>query len=567
MTTDETSDRGGDGPAAASAKAILRAPPFPGARPRGWPRSRLADGAGSVGDRETMPVSLLAEAMARTRTGGSFWMDQPRDRPFATLIHARSAREARSLTDRWRTVDGGMAVSVPRARWSTALRKTAGHGFQVIPDDSDLWPWIGRARLIVASARSELALLAAAAGKTITDPVTARPIPHTGLLDALGDRIGAFDYFDPFDGTPIDAGRWIEILGEWRRMIDANRQIGAAYGISLWKRPAIARFLWSGAARGIGQRAPAKAIAIWPSRTPADVTARAESADVPVIRIEDGFIRSAGLGTLLHPPQSIVVDRLGIYYDPHRASDLEVLLAEIDLDDRLRARAAKLIRALTDHGITKYGTGGSARETLPRARRHILVTGQVEDDQSVLLGGGDVGGNLDLLHRARAEEPDACIIYKPHPDVVAGLRKGHVDRSEALRHADLVLTDGAMTALFGQVDAVHVLTSLAGFEALLRGKEVVTHGQPFYAGWGLTRDLAAPIARRQRRLSLEELVAGALILYPRYLDPETRLPCPPEILVRRMAGRQRPRAGILQALRTLQGRLAIARRTLAGAAS
>jgi hypothetical protein len=64
---------------------------------------------------------------------------------------------------------------------------------------------------------------------------------------------------------------------------------------------------------------------------------------------------------------------------------------------------------------------------------------------------------------------------------------------------------------------------------------VVCHGTPFYAGWGLTRDLAPVPDRRGRALSLDALVAGVLILYPRYLDPVTGLPCPPEVLVDRMA--------------------------------
>jgi capsular polysaccharide export protein len=67
------------------------------------------------------------------------------------------------------------------------------------------------------------------------------------------------------------------------------------------------------------------------------------------------------------------------------------------------------------------------------------------------------------------------------------------------------------------VDEVHTLTSLSGLEALLRQKKVSCYGQPFYAGWGLTMD-HAPIARRNRKLQLDELVAGALILYPTYVS-------------------------------------------------
>jgi capsular polysaccharide export protein len=163
--------------------------------------------------------------------------------------------------------------------------------------------------------------------------------------------------------------------------------------------------------------------------------------------------------------------------------------------------------------------------------------------------------NLELLRRARAHEPDAHIIYKPHPDVVAGHRKGHVETADALRFADEIQHDTAITSLINAVDGVHVITSLAGFEALLRGKAVTTHGVPFYAGWGLTKDLGDIPARRTRRLSLNELVAGTLLLYPRYTDPVTRLPCPAELLVERMAHGRASISTPLITLRQWQGRL------------
>jgi len=53
------------------------------------------------------------------------------------------------------------------------------------------------------------------------------------------------------------------------------------------------------------------------------------------------------------------------------------------------------------------------------------------------------------------------------------------------------------------------MTSLSGFEALLRDKKVVTYGSPFYAGWGLTEDHAVT-ERRCRRRTLEELIYLAL---------------------------------------------------------
>ena len=147
------------------------------------------------------------------------------------------------------------------------------------------------------------------------------------------------------------------------------------------------------------------------------------------------------------------------------------------------------------------------------------------------------------------------MIYKPHPDVEAGHRIGAIPDAVALTHADRIERATPVTTLLGEVDAVHVISSLAGFEALLRGVDVVTHGVPFYAGWGLTRDLAVVPDRRGRRRGLDELVAAVLVLYPRYLDPVTRLPCGPEVLVERMAAGQAGMDGPLVRLRMAQGRV------------
>jgi capsular polysaccharide export protein len=154
----------------------------------------------------------------------------------------------------------------------------------------------------------------------------------------------------------------------------------------------------------------------------------------------------------------------------------------------------------------------------------------------------------------RAVRPEAFVAYKPHPDIEAGYRKGVVPSDALGRLCDLVVPAASILSLIDWADEVHTLTSLAGFEALLRGKRVVVYGQPFYAGWGLTDD-RAPLPRRQRRLSLDELVAGAPILYPRYIDPLTRLPCSPEILIDRLSARHLWRGTRLTPLRRLQGML------------
>lgn len=254
-------------------------------------------------------------------------------------------------------------------------------------------------------------------------------------------------------------------------------------------------------------------LAVWGMRA----VPEASKHGISVVRIEDGFLRSVGLGADLIRPLSWVVDGQGMYFDATQPSDLDVLLAETTFSNELLQRAAALRERIVAAGLTKYNVGASAWQRPSGSPRVILVPGQVESDASLAYGAPGIKTNLGLLQAVRTANPDAFVLYKPHPDVVAGLRKQGKDENDAARWCDEIVVDAPMGDLLREVDEVHCLTSLAGFEALLRGKEVTCHGQPFYAGWGLTTD-RVPVARRRRRLSLDELVAGALILYPRYMS-------------------------------------------------
>jgi capsular polysaccharide export protein len=241
---------------------------------------------------------------------------------------------------------------------------------------------------------------------------------------------------------------------------------------------------------------------------------------VKTLRLEDGFLRSVGLGADLVRPLSWVMDGRGIYYDATAPSDLEHLLQTARYDEAMLARAKVLRQSIVEHGLTKYNVGLAAWRRPEGAKRVVLVPGQVESDASLAWGAPGLSQNLDLLRTVREANPQAHLVYKPHPDVVAGLRSQGRGEDAAARWCDEVVVDVAMGELLPQVDEVHTLTSLTGFEALLRGKQVVCYGQPFYAGWGLTQD-ALPAARRTRRLTLDELVAGVLIGYPTYVSRTT----------------------------------------------
>jgi capsular polysaccharide export protein len=225
-------------------------------------------------------------------------------------------------------------------------------------------------------------------------------------------------------------------------------------------------------------------------------------------------------------PLSLCLDRQRPHYDPSGSSDLEDLLARHSFSATDIGRAEKLIALCARLHLGKYGLCTPRPGTF--APGYALALGQVDDDASLRLGTRSVGNNLALLQAVReAVGPDVTILYRSHPDVRAGLRRGTVP-SGALDHIGIVETELPTASLLAQASSVHVMTSLAGFEALMRQKEVHCYGWPFYSGWGLTtdHDPVSPLgARRSRRLTLAEAVSGAYDLYPLYIDPITRLPC------------------------------------------
>jgi capsular polysaccharide export protein len=291
-----------------------------------------------------------------------------------------------------------------------------------------------------------------------------------------------------------------------------------AHGFSLRKRAFVrafsarpdVRFVRSGAAV-----TPGATLLLWGSAA----APHGAPSDVRIVHMEDGFLRSVGLGADLTRPLSWVLDDEGIYYDARTPSALERLLQESSFEPQELARAAALRRRIVESGVTKYNLVRHAWTRPAGARHVVLVPGQVETDASIAFGTVDIRTNLALLQAVRAARPDAWVVYKPHPDVVAGLRGAGVGEDQARSFCDEVLSEVSMHDLLQEVDEVHVLTSLAGFEALLRGKSVSCWGHPFYAGWGLTQD-SHPHPRRTRKLALDELVAGALLRYPVYVGAD-----------------------------------------------
>jgi capsular polysaccharide export protein len=521
---------------------FLRIPPFPGARLR-----QFAERPGGSAD----PYALIA-SLRELRVGGSFWGAQPELPTGHVLVRSAAAlsQVKQLMSER------------PVVLWDLATQAGNDQGtVSVATGDCDPWHMLSGASALVAEADDEVCAIAALLGIPCYDFELARTSEAVSIdrVRLIVEALCGASFENPFTGEAMDALAVASLCGFWRQLIDSNRGIVGGIGFAFWKQGHVAPLLWDGSSpfrflRNLDHTRAGDSVAIWRAKVAPGILADLERGTVSAIEVEDGFLRSQGLGADCIPPLSIAIDRLGLHFDPSRPSELEVLLQEGRFDQRTQYRARHLRRLIVQAGIGKYERGSVVVDRRVDSRRHILVPGQVEDDRAVLAGGCGLVSNLELLSRVRERAPDAYILYKPHPDVLAGHRRGVIPDSDCLRFADEIVGKVPVASLISMVDEVHVNTSLAGFEALMRGKKVTTYGVPFYAGWGLTDDLGPVPARRTAKRTLDELVAATLLIYPRYLDPVTGLPCPAEVAVARLSVSDDRMSGFIVGMRRLQGK-------------
>ena len=386
----------------------------------------------------------------------------------------------------------------------------------------------------------------------------AAPIPRrtaSRSLEALfaAAYIEASRYLDPHDRTLITLEEAIDQLLHLRdvRMVLDRRVI--TLGMSPWKRRAVEPFLIGPGGRPKHRRALPRNFAgdavVW-GADPEPV----DRPNIRTVRLEDGPLRSRGLGAALRFPLSLVrAFDAALPFDARTVNVIERALQDAPLSEAELDRARSLRERLVAAGATKYMLRGNRTKPLPgvEGRLKVLVVGQVEGDASLRYGAPDIATNDDLLTAVRARFPDAFIAYRDHPDVHAGLRPGRASR----RTVDLDVTDHDLNALFGWADRLETLTSGTGFEALLRGIPVGTHGWPFYAGWGLTDDRLDRPARGVA--SVDALLVAIMLRSAVCIHPTGRVPCSPERLLDALANAPQPasRDRVLHRVGRLAGRI------------
>ena len=150
---------------------------------------------------------------------------------------------------------------------------------------------------------------------------------------------------------------------------------------------------------------------------------------IPFLCLEDGFLRSVGLGSA-EPPLSIVVDDLGIYYDATQPSRLESFITRPRTPEEV-VRAQALATAWRHARVSKYNYARDPVDSLPE--RYVLVVDQTWGDASIRYGMADESSFHRMLDAALAENQDCTILLKVHPEVMAGHTRGHIDLDKIAR--------------------------------------------------------------------------------------------------------------------------------------
>lgn len=223
-------------------------------------------------------------------------------------------------------------------------------------------------------------------------------------------------------------------------------------------------------------------IYIWGYKAPHFFINYVRKHDLNVFFLEDGFIRSAPDMTSNDPPLSITLDSQAPYFDTTRPNDLTDLFLNYDFNqDSFDSQLAReVLDYYRSHRVSKYNHQDYI-DIAPiygkKDKYRILVLGQVPHDDSIKYGGGEGLSLIDLTQKAIEDYPEAQIIIKPHP---MSLNDNETITQLKSLNCLIIATPLHLVDALETVDHVYTITSLGGFEALLRGKKVTTLGKPFY---------------------------------------------------------------------------------------
>jgi capsular polysaccharide export protein len=342
-----------------------------------------------------------------------------------------------------------------------------------------------------------------------------------------------FTVIDPFDvfGTENLVGDFNLVGDEWRNKY-SEKPVALLWGFNNWKWGFVSDYLpeyrTAFAPRKILalqsllaiRKFPIKpaAFIFWGYTEPAAVRRYAQKKDIPIFRMEDGFIRSSSLGASHSTPYSLVLDAKGLHYNSDEVSEIEEILNTHIFSEEELVSAQKCMNLMSELALSKYNPSSlnNTAYDVVKVCKRVAVLGQVDNDMSIRLGNTDGWTMMDLIRLAKIENPGAEIIYRPHPDIYQGFQKSKFKKRSVEKICQISSPNISLVDFLRKIDHVYTISSLSGLEALIKGKKVTVVGAAFYAGWGLTDDRIM-FPRRTNKRTIQEVFAAIYLKYPRYL--------------------------------------------------
>ncbi len=330
-------------------------------------------------------------------------------------------------------------------------------------------------------------------------------------------------YVHPVSGKHCNIFSALEYIKEQQIFETKNQADIFCFGVRHWTRANIKPFLRSSknrivfvksvsAAKQAGIK-PGDRVAIWRTRRPDRLEELIAITGQQPIKLENGFLESLGFESKSAQPVSLLLDNENIYNTSSKSSTLDSILKNTKFTTYQIKKSASIRHKIAASRESRLVLKTDAITN----QKILLIPGQIESEQAAIATRNDITTNLALIHSVRKANPDAYLIYKPHPQVANGSSAGKVHPDTVLKHCDQYVELSDIPTCLETVDEVHTLSSIVGFEALIKGIPVTTYGRPFYAGWDLTTDLSV-LLTPGKKLSINELIAGALLVYPRYYD-------------------------------------------------
>jgi len=231
------------------------------------------------------------------------------------------------------------------------------------------------------------------------------------------------------------------------------------------------------------------------------------------------FIENDLIGFGVRENRSIIgylYDTKAPYYDGRTATDLEQMLNDyVSGSWRNDAAEVEFVNTFKHSTMHKYSKFNAVAD-MELNSSDVLIMGQVTGDASWLQSSCSVEDNVDLVRRAVEDFPDArAIYYKAHPrnSLTPKELKVIAERFPQVKFVDPKLN---FKTLIKMTPRVVVNTSGTGLDAGLAGCEVHAYGTSFYAGWGATVDHHTVPARRQTKLTFEDIFVVTNLYYTRH---------------------------------------------------